>query len=138
MKCQFGLGLKILRFSLLVMSFIVRLNINIGFFYQNQFGLLLSLLNVCEIGVFGTPKGLLFGINIYQQEGDAIEMAIIRFPNIENNRWYKISLFADHCKANNRTIEPFEAKFNGEWWEDINGVQYSVYSVIFIDDELAY
>lgn len=65
-------------------------------------------------------------------------MAIIKFKDILPNCWYNISLYADHCKAYNRTTEPFEAKFDGEWWVDINGVKYSVYSVIFIDDELAF
>jgi hypothetical protein len=65
-------------------------------------------------------------------------MALIRFENIEKDRWYKICLFADLCEANGRTMQPFEAKFDGFWWTDIEGVKYSVYAVIFIDDELAF
>lgn len=66
-------------------------------------------------------------------------MAIVKFENIEHDRWYNIALFADHCKAYGRThTERFEAKFNGKMWVDINGKEYSVYAVIFIDDELAY
>lgn len=65
-------------------------------------------------------------------------MAKVRFENIEYDRWYRISLFADQCKVNGRTIAYFEAKFDGQWWRDINNVQYSVYSVFDIDDELAF
>lgn len=66
------------------------------------------------------------------------KVAKVRFENIEHNRWYRISLYADHCKAYNRTIEYFEAKFNGKWWVDIGDKEYSVYSVFDIDDELAF
>lgn len=64
-------------------------------------------------------------------------MATVRFENVKQHTWYKISLFADHCKAYNRTIDYFEVKFDGKWWRDINNVQYSVYAVFDIDDELA-
>jgi hypothetical protein len=65
-------------------------------------------------------------------------MASVRFKDVEQGRWYRISLFSDHCKAYNRTIEYFEARLDGQSWKDIKEVQYSVYSVFDIDDELAY
>jgi len=65
-------------------------------------------------------------------------MALVKFNNVERDRWYNISLFANLCKEYNRSIERFEAKFDGEYWVDINGIKYSVYAVIFIDDELAF
>lgn len=65
-------------------------------------------------------------------------MALVHLENVEKDRWYNISLFADRCKANGRTLEPFEAKFNGQWWVDKNGRSYRPEGIIFIDDELAF
>lgn len=66
-------------------------------------------------------------------------MAIVKFENIEQDRWYNITLFANTCKAyGKKHTDRFEAKFDGQWWVDINGKTYSVYSVIFINDELAF
>jgi len=82
------------------------------------------------------PEVLDHTIKINSEEA---QMARVRFQNVEPDTWYKIILFADHAKQYGRKhTDEFEAKFDGQWWVDQNGMQISVYAVYRIDDELAF
>lgn len=65
-------------------------------------------------------------------------MAIVKFEKVQKDVWYNISLFANKCKSYGRTINYFEATFDGESWRDINDIEYHVDDIIFINDELAF